>query len=167
MPLAIGTPLPSLEGATAWINGDYESAVMPSSPLLVQFWSLSCPACKYNMPGVLGFLSTYGDYGLRLVSIHMPRGEWDLDIDRVRATAEELQMTGPCAIDNSHVLGRRFQTDRIWPSYFFFDSTGQLRSRAAGRLGLQMAESSLRRILGGELRESKQETQNRGNLYAH
>jgi thiol-disulfide isomerase/thioredoxin len=151
MALTIGTPLPSLDGATEWLDGDADSVAAQRTPLLVQFWSFSCPACKSNVPGVLGFLSTYEEHGLRLLSIHMPRGEWDLDIDKIRSVATELGLVGASAIDNAHVLGRKFQTEAAWPSYFFFDAEGRLRSRAAGRMGLKLAENSLVRILGSSV----------------
>lgn len=77
----------------------------------------------------------------------MPRSEADTDINKVEAAVEELRLTGPCAIDNGHTLGDRFQTGGIWPCYFLFDGEGKLRSRAAGALGIKMAENSLRRLL--------------------
>ena len=148
MPLAIGTSLPSFDGATHWLDGPFA----PSSvrPLLVQFWAVSCPICKLNMPGVLSFLETYCREGLQLLSVHMPRMEADTDVERVRAAAHDLSLSGPCAIDNDHALGDLFQTGGVWPCYFFFDAEGRLRSRAAGSLGLKMAENSLKRLLVNE-----------------
>ncbi len=71
-----------------------------------------------------------------------------MDVEKVKAAVEEMRLTGPCAIDNAHVLGDRFQTGGVWPCYFLFDAEGRLRSRAAGVLGLKMAENSLKRMLG-------------------
>ncbi len=148
MPLPIGTSLPSLTGATQWLDTPF--AARAARPLLVQFWAVSCPICKLNMPGVLSFLETYRDHGLQLVSVHMPRGEFDMDTEKVRAAAEELQLTGPCAIDNAHTIGALFQTGGVWPCYFFFDAEGKLRARAPGQLGLKIAENSLKRLLASE-----------------
>ncbi len=148
MPLPIGTTLPSLDGATEWLAGDAASVTGAGRPLLVQFWAMSCPICKINMPRVLAFLDTYDAQGLRLLSIHMPRGPWDTDAEKVRMASEELGLMGPSALDNEHALGRLFQTGNVWPCYFLFDAEGRLRSRAAGALGLTMAENSLRRMLG-------------------
>ena len=150
MPLPIGTSLPPLDGATEWLDGRVASDALQGRPTLVQFWAVSCPICKINMPGVLSFLETYSRRGLQLVSVHMPRGEFDMDVEKVRAAAEELQLIGPCAIDNAHTVGDLFQTGGVWPCYFFFDADGKLRSRAAGQLGLKMAENSLKRLLASE-----------------
>ena len=85
--------------------------VKPSAqPMFVQFWAISCPICKINLPRLQEFLETYREQGLQLVSVHMPRMEADMDVEKVKAVAEELGLTGPCAIDNDHTLGDRFQT---------------------------------------------------------
>ncbi len=145
MPLLTGTMIPSLEEATVWINS--AANVPDPSPTLVQFWAISCPICKMNMPRLQEFLDTYREQGLQLISVHMPRSEADMDVEKVKAAVKELGLTGPCAIDNDHTLGDRFQTGGVWPCYFLFDAEGKLRSRAAGALGIKMAENSLKRLL--------------------
>jgi len=150
MPLPIGTCLPSLDGATEWLDGPVAFNALQGRPTLVQFWAISCSVCKINMPSLLRFLETYQADGLQLLSVHRPRMEADMDVERVRAAADELALTGPCAIDNAHTVGDLFQTGGVWPCYFLFDAGGRLRSRAAGQLGLKMAENSLRRMLAPE-----------------
>lgn len=147
MPLKIGSELPSFEGATQWLGDLVLGQDLCSQPSLIQFWATSCPVCKMNMPRLQQFTETYAAHGLRLISVHMPRMEADMDVEKVRAAIEEMGLTGPCAIDNAHVIGDRFQTGGVWPCYFFFDAEGRLRSRAAGALGLKMAENSLKRLL--------------------
>ncbi len=151
MPLPIGTCLPPLSGATEWLDAPIETSALQGRPTLVQFWAVSCPICKINMPSLLDFLETYQDDGLQLLSVHMPRMEADMDVAKVRVAADELALTGPCAIDNEHTIGDLFQTGGVWPCYFLFDASGKLRSRAAGSLGLKMAENSLKRMLAPEL----------------
>ena len=146
MSLEIGRPIPSLSGATEWIDRDVEELSSQRSAKIVQFWAISCPICKVNMPRLQEFLETYQAQGLQLISVHMPRMEADMNVEKVKAAIEELGIAGPCAIDNEHTLGDRFQTGGVWPCYFLFDAEGKLRSRASGALGLKMAENSLRRL---------------------
>lgn len=113
----------------------------------MQFWAVSCPICKVNVPRLLEFLDTYKGSGLCLISVHMPRMEADMDTAEVRQAMTDMKLAGPCAIDNAHTVGERYQTGGVWPCYFFFDADGRLRSRAAGALGLKMAEKSLARLL--------------------
>ena len=49
MALRVGTHLPSLEGATQWFNGETNAEELRGHPVLIHFWSVSCPACLYNM----------------------------------------------------------------------------------------------------------------------
>ena len=67
-------------------------------------------------------------------------------MEKVKVAMEEMNLTGPCAIDNYHIIGSRFQTGGVCPYYFLFDVEGKLRSRAAGSTGLKLAENSLRRL---------------------
>ena len=146
MPLQVGIERPILTGATGWLHEGTEPEEV-GLPTLIQFWAISCPVCKINMPRLQEFLDTYRQQGLQLVSVHMPRMEADTDVEKVKAAVQELGLTGPCAIDNNHTLGDRFQTGGVWPCYFLFDADGKLRSRAAGALGIKMAENSLKRLL--------------------
>jgi len=147
MALLIGNCLPNFDGATEWIDEKTKPQDFRHGPIIVQFWAVSCPLCKINLPKLQQFLTTYRAAGLSLISVHMPRMEADLDVDKVRAAIDEGGLTGPCAIDNDHTLGDRFQTGGVWPSYFLFDAEGKLRSRAAGTLGIKLAENSLKRLL--------------------
>ena len=151
MPLPIGTYLPPLDGATDWLDAPVAINDLQGRPTLVQFWAVSCPICKINMPSLLSLLKIYKSDGLQLLSVHMPRMDADIDVEKVRAAVSELALTGPCAIDNEHTIGDLFQTGGLWPCYFLFDAGGRLRSRAAGQLGLKMAENSLKRLLAPEL----------------
>ena len=147
MPLPIGTCLPPLDGATDWLDESVAADALQGCPTLVQFWAISCPICKINMPRLLRFLETYRHERLQLLSVHRPRMESDMDVEKVRASASELSLTGPCAIDNAHTIGDLFQTGGVSPCYFLFDAGGRLRSRATGNLGLKIAENSLKRLL--------------------
>ena len=61
------------------------------NPTLIQFWAISCPMCKHNMP----------------------RSEPDRDVEKVKVAVQELGLTGPCAIDNDHAIGSLYQTGGV------------------------------------------------------
>lgn len=150
MPLRPTTPLPILAGVTKWLNSETGQDDLSHHPVLVQFWAVSCPICKLNMPAVQAFMQAYGPHGLRLVSVHMPRMESDTNVEAVKAAALELNMTEPCAIDNDHTIGERFQTGGVWPCYFLFDADHKLRRHAAGMMGLKLLEGTLKRLLDAQ-----------------
>ncbi len=152
MLLQIGTHIPTLSSTAVWLDNPTNVDSLLGRPILFQFWAISCPVCKMNLPRLQQLTETYAAQGLQLISVHMPRMESDMDMEKVKAAVVELGLAGPCAIDNDHAIGDRFQTGGVWPTYFLFDAEGKLRSRAAGALGLKMAENSLKRLL--ELQEA-------------
>jgi hypothetical protein len=150
MPLRIGTDMPELTGATEWIGPEVIREELAGSPTLVHFWSVSCYICKNNLPTLREWKETFCPRGLKVVAVHMPRSEAELDVEKVKAAIAEHEITEPCAIDNDHEIGDRFQTAGLWPHYFLFDADGKMRSRAAGDAGLKMIDTSLRRLFEAE-----------------
>ncbi len=150
MPIKIGTPLPSLDGATEWFGGTEAHALAEAQghPVLVHFWAISCGICKENMPRVAAWRDERRDEGLRVIAVHTPHDEADTDIEDVRAAISELNITEPCAIDNEHKLRDVFQNEQGYvPAYYLFDEEGKLKSFAAGERGLDMLASALDRTL--------------------
>lgn len=151
MPMRIGTPMPSLEGATEWLTGSAEEVLQDTQghPVLIHFWSLSCGMCKDNLPRVAEWREKYRAAGLRLVAIHMPRYPQDTDVDEVRAAVAQYEITDPGAIDNEHKLRDAFQNEHGYvPAYYLFDDQHKLKSFAAGEYGTKVMEPALERMLG-------------------
>jgi thiol-disulfide isomerase/thioredoxin len=146
MPLRIGTPLPELTGATEWVNGAVERESLIGSPVLLHFWAMSCHYCHDNMPTIQQWRQKYADKGLKVVAIHMPRQQEDTNIESVKADIASMGLKEPCAIDNEHIIGDRFE-NQLWPAYFLFDKDGNMKSRAGGHAGLSMIEGALKRLL--------------------
>jgi thiol-disulfide isomerase/thioredoxin len=151
MSMRIGTPMPSLEGATEWLRGSAEEVLQETEgrPVLVHFWSLSCGMCKDNLPRVAEWREKYTADGLRLVAIHMPRYPADTDVAAVREAVAQYQITDPLAIDNEHKLRDAFQNEKGYvPAYYLFDESHKLKSFAAGEYGVKVIEPALERMLG-------------------
>ncbi len=146
MPMRTGTEMPELSGAEEWVNGEAEASALRGSPALVHFWAVSCHVCHDNMPTVGEWRDQYADKGLKVIAVHMPRQEDDTDVAAVKADMIAMGMTEPCAIDNEHEIGERFEST-IWPGYFLFDAEGKLRGRAGGYAGLKIIEAPLKRLL--------------------
>ncbi len=150
MPMRIGTEMPSLEGATEWLNATGAAAEAKSEgrPTLVHFWSVSCGVCKENLPRVARWRDERGSDGLRVVAVHMPRYEADTDVEAVREAVATYNITEPCAVDNGHKLRDAFQNEHGYvPAYYLFDAEGNLRGFAAGEFGVKVIGPALDRVL--------------------
>ncbi|MDX6497863.1 MAG: hypothetical protein QOG23_1123 [Blastocatellia bacterium] len=151
MPMRIGTPMPSLDGATEWISGSAAEALKETEghPVLVHFWSLSCGMCKENLPRVAEWREKYALAGLRLIAIHMPRYPADTDVAAVREAVTQYQIIDPVAVDNEHKVRDAFQNEHGYvPAYYLFDEQHKLKSFAAGEYGTKVMEPALERLLG-------------------
>lgn len=142
--------MPSVDGATKWIGGEVTQPDLITSPCLIYFWAVSCPACLYNMPNVERWQKEYASRGLRVVAIHRPRMPDDCDTQTVLHAIEEHGITGFCALDHENLISSRFETGDAWPYYFLFDGEGKLRSRAAGGVGLRLLGDAMQRMLARE-----------------
>ena len=141
--------MPSLAGATEWLNGEPKWDELTGAPVLVHFWAVSCHICHDNMPTIVEWRDTYGPRGLRVVAIHLPREEADTDVARVREDVGRMNITEPCGIDNTVAVADAFD-NRFVPAYFLFDREGHLRSRSAGDAGLGLLKGALARQFGEE-----------------
>ena len=152
MPLKIGDPLPSLEGATSWFNtSGAPDAYRGGSPLLVHFWSVSCYLCKGNFPALRALKEQYAPKGLKVIAVHMPRQEEDTNVDAVQECINQFELIEPCAVDNAHALKESFKNEQGWvPAYFLFDADGKLRGRSAGEAGISVLSNALQRLFPAE-----------------
>ena len=142
MPMRIGDPRPSFEGATEWLNELQETAddYTNGQPTLVYFWATSCGICKDNMPKLQELKAKYKDRGL-------PRYEADTNLETVKKTIEEHCIDDVCAIDNQHKLKDAFLNEQGWvPVYYLFDADGKLKTRAAGEFGVGVLTTALEKM---------------------
>jgi len=146
MPMRIGDPMPSFDGATTWFNGSWEDLQehIKGKPTLVHFWAVSCGICKDKMPQLREIISKYGEQGLQTIAVHMPRYEADTDLDTVNEAMTSNNITEPTAVDSLHKLKDAFQNEQGWvPVYFLFDAEGKLKTRAAGEFGVGVLQTAL------------------------
>ncbi|HTA40353.1 MAG TPA: redoxin domain-containing protein [Candidatus Acidoferrales bacterium] len=141
------SPLPSLEGATTWLNGEPESATLRDKPVVVSFWSKSCYLCHESAGQVAQWRDKFAKAGVRFVAVHQPRSEDELDVDLVSKDAiAEMKLTQPVAIDNEHAIVDRFENHFV-PAFYVFNRNHELRHFQAGGKGFERIEAAIERVL--------------------
>lgn len=140
--------MPELDGATKWLNSNEvgKSDLIGNKPTLIHFWSVSCGLCKEAMPNVNEFRDEYKDE-LKVIAVHMPRSEKDLDLAQIKAVADEHDISQPIFVDNDHKLTDAFENKYV-PAYYVFDTEGKLRHFQAGGGGMKMLRKRVNRVLG-------------------
>lgn len=159
MALRMRSPLPSLEGATAWINGGEPTAdELRGRPVVVSFWSQTCHLCHESAERFAEWRDKFTNRGVAFVAIHQPRSEDELDVDAVKKDAiEEMKLTQPAAIDNDHAIVERFENQFV-PAFYVFNRLHQLRHFQAGGKGFERIEAAIERVLDEAPEEEVLET---------
>lgn len=149
MPMRIGTPMPELAGVTEWLNGAQDRQGLIGFPVLIFFWSVSCPTCIESVPKIAVWREQYAAHGLKVIGIHVPRMEADTEVSHVREEAAALGITEPCGIDNLHAVMGAFDNEFV-PAYFLFNREGKLAGRTGGHHGVSLMEAPLKRLLDAD-----------------
>jgi thioredoxin-like negative regulator of GroEL len=147
MALRMRSPLPSLEGAAAWLNGGVDAEALRGKPVVVSFWSKSCYICHDTAEQLNAWRDKFEKQGVVFISVHQPRSEEELDVQAVTKDAlEEMKLKQPVAIDNDHAIVERFQNQFV-PAYYVFNRAHKLRHFQAGGKGFDRLETAIARVL--------------------
>jgi len=148
MPMRLKSPMPSLDGATEWFNAEgFDPKELEGNPVLIHFWAVSCHICHEVMDDVVSYVHKYKDHGLKVVAVHMPKQESDLDVEKVKKDIADYNIVQPVAVDNTHAITDAFENQFV-PAFFLFDREGKLFFRAAGDKGLQNVQPKIEALLG-------------------
>ncbi len=147
MPLRLHSPIPTLRDAVRWVNSSpVDVSKLRGRPVLVHFMSMSCHACKEQLPAVQEWARRYGGK-LQLIGVHTPTQPQDEDEERVEASIQALGLTHPIALDaEDGELADLWQV-RFTPSYFLFDAEGRLRHFHGGMEAVGPVTRAIERVL--------------------
>jgi thiol-disulfide isomerase/thioredoxin len=142
--------IPSLDGATEWLNTE------PLTPerlrgrvLLVDFWTLTCINWLRTEPYVRAWSKAYRDDGLVVIGVHTPEFSFEHEVDLVRQAAAERGIDYPVAVDSDYGVWKAFD-NHYWPALYFVDRDGNIRDHHFGEGRYEQSERSIQRLLGVE-----------------
>ena len=142
--------LPSLDGATQWLNSPPLMAQsLRGKVVLVDFWTYSCINCIRSLPYVRGWADKYKDYGLVVIGVHAPEFAFEKDPRNVVNAVKELHVDYPVALDNGYTIWRAFGNE-YWPAHYFIDfidPQGHIRHHHFGEGDYKQSEDVIRRLL--------------------
>jgi len=143
-------PMPSLGGATGWINSaPLGAAELQEHVVLVNFWTLTCINWLRTEPYVRAWSQAYRDDGLVVIGVHTPEFSFEHDIDRVRQATKDRAIDYPVALDSDYEIWRAFD-NHYWPALYFVDADGIVRDRHFGEGRYGESERVIQRLLGVE-----------------
>lgn len=139
--------MPSLSGATQWLNSPPLSAeALKGKVVLVDFWTYSCINCLRSLPYVKAWAEKYRDQGLVVIGVHAPEFAFERDIENVTKEAKKLGVNYPIAIDNDYRIWRAFN-NQYWPAHYFIDASGHIRYEHFGEGDYARSEKVIQELL--------------------
>ncbi len=139
--------LPSLSGATAWLNSPPLSAAdLRGKVVLIDFWTYTCINWLRTLPSVRAWAEKYRDHGVVVIGVHTPEFAFEHDIENGRRAAKDMRVEYPIAIDNDYAIWRAF-TNHYWPALYLVDAQGHLRYHHFGEGAYEQSERILQHVL--------------------
>jgi thiol-disulfide isomerase/thioredoxin len=124
MALFHGVHMPSLEGATGWVNTEpLDTADLRGKVVLVDFWTWTCINWLRTVPFVRAWSRAYRDDGLVVLGVHTPEFSFEHDVEGVRRAVAERSIDYPVAVDNDYGVWSAF-ANHYWPALYFVDRDG-------------------------------------------
>jgi thiol-disulfide isomerase/thioredoxin len=145
--LPIEGELPSLSGATDWLNSpSLTPADLRGKVVLVDFWTYSCINWRRTLPYLRAWADKYRAQGLVVIGAHTPEFQFEKTPANVRRAVQEMGITYPVAVDSEYAIWRAFANE-YWPALYFVDARGHLRHHQFGEGDYERSERVIQELL--------------------
>jgi hypothetical protein len=147
VPLPVEGDLPSLAGATGWLNTEPLTAEgLRGRVVLASFCTFTCINWLRQLPYVRAWAERYSGQGLVVLGVHTPEYGFEHDAGNVRRALDGLRVGYPVAIDSDYGVWGAFG-NHYWPALYFADARGRIRHHHFGEGEYQQSEMVLQRLL--------------------
>jgi thiol-disulfide isomerase/thioredoxin len=145
--LPIEGDLPSLRGATDWLNSPpLDAGGLRGKVVVVDFCTYTCINWLRSLPYVRAWAQAYEDRGLVVIGVHTPEFSFEHDLENVRKALEEMEVTYPIAVDNDYAVWDAF-SNNYWPALYFIDAAGRIRHHRFGEGEYERSERIIHQLL--------------------
>ena len=145
--LPIEGELPSLGGATEWLNSQpLTAAGLRGKVVLIDVWTYTCINWLRTLPYVRAWAERYKNQGLVVIGVHSPEFEFEKDIDNVRRAARDMRVDYPIAVDSDHAVWRALK-NQYWPALYVVDAQGRIRFHQFGEGEYVQSERVIQQLL--------------------
>jgi cytochrome c biogenesis protein CcdA/thiol-disulfide isomerase/thioredoxin len=146
-PLPQSGVMPSLNGATQWLNSPPLSAeALRGKVVLVDFWTYSCINCLRTLPYLKAWDEKYRSQGLVIIGVHAPEFAFEKDLHNVEQAVRDLGVHYPVAIDNQYAIWNAYKNE-YWPAHYLIDQQGVIRHQHFGEGAYLETEQMIQTLL--------------------
>jgi len=94
--------LPSLSGATTWLNSPpLTPETLRGKVVVFDFWTYTCINWQRTQPYVRSWAERYKDQGLVVVGVHTPEFDFEKSVDNIRPALKMFRVDYPVAVDSN------------------------------------------------------------------
>ena len=139
--------LPSLAGATLWLNSQpLTPAGLRGKVVLIDFSTYTCINWLRTLSHVRAWAEKYKDQGLVVINVQTPEFEFEKNIDNVRLASKQMGVVYPTAIDNDYAIWNAFD-NHYWPALYIVDAKGRIRHHHFGEGDYEQSEKIIKQLL--------------------
>jgi thiol-disulfide isomerase/thioredoxin len=145
--LPIEGELPSLGGATGWLNSPPLTADgLRGKVVLIDVWTYTCINWFRTLPYVRAWAEKYRNQGLVVIGVHSPEFAFEKNVDNVRRAAKDMKVDYPIAIDTDFAIWRALKNE-YWPALYIVDAQGRIRHHQFGEGDYEQSERIIQQLL--------------------
>jgi thiol-disulfide isomerase/thioredoxin len=145
--LPIEGELPSLGGATGWLNSPpLTASELRGKVVLIDVWTYTCINWLRTLPYVRAWAEKYKNQGLVVIGVHSPEFPFEKNVDNVRRAAKEMRVDYPIAIDSDFAIWRALK-NQYWPALYIVDAQGRVRHHQFGEGEYDQSERIIQQLL--------------------
>ena len=139
--------MPSLEGATGWLNSaPLTREGLRGKVVVIDIWTYTCINWLRTLPHVRAWAEKYKDRGLVVIGVHSPEFSFEGDVDNVRRAVKDMRIAYPVAIDTDFGIWRALHNS-YWPVLYVIDAEGRIRYHHFGEGAYEESEKIIERLL--------------------
>jgi thiol-disulfide isomerase/thioredoxin len=145
--LPIQGELPSLGGATGWLNSQpLMAASVRGKVVLIDVWTYTCINWLRQLPYVRAWAEKYKNQGLVVIGVHSPEFAFEKNVENVRRAVKDLNVNYPIAIDSEYAIWRALKNE-YWPALYLVDAQGRIRHHHFGEGEYEQSERVIQQLL--------------------
>jgi thiol-disulfide isomerase/thioredoxin len=139
--------LPSLDGATGWLNSPpLRAQGLRGKVVLTSFWTYTCVNWLRQLPYLRAWAEKYSAHGLVVIGVHTPEFSFEHDAGNVRRAVADMGITYPVATDSNYAVWLAFD-NHYWPALYFADAQGRIRHHHFGEGEYAQSEMVIQQLL--------------------
>jgi thiol-disulfide isomerase/thioredoxin len=146
-PLPIEGTLPSLTGATTWLNSQpLTPEALRGKVVVVDFWTYTCINWQRTEPYVRAWAEKYKDQGLVVIGVHTPEFGFEKNVENIRPALKMFRIEYPVAVDSDYGIWNAFG-NHYWPAVYVVDANGKIRHHQFGEGEYERTEAVIQQLL--------------------